>query len=417
MELSTSDPRVKTQLFRFVDVLPVLKTEELKREHLIEYLSRPKGTKKWPLSLRLISSLLKWPLLSSWLVRVADNQVQQMGNLFIIGRTAHEVLPKLEQLRFQKTAFTLDILGEAVLSDLEAKHYREQYFSLIDILGERSKSWPTIDQIDLSPLGPIPKVNISIKVSALDALSDPTAFEPTLERLEKEITPIIRKAVSRGIFINFDMEQFALKELTMELFRRILFHPEFRNYRHLGIVNQAYLKSSLEDLRSWIELARERGTPFTIRLVKGAYWDYESILAQQNDWPSPVFEEKWQSDQNFEACARELLMAYPAIELAAGSHNVRSLSYVMALTEKLGLPKNAIELQMLYGMSGTFKAALVQMGYRLREYCPVGEMLPGLSYLVRRLLENTANDSFLRQSLMDKKEIGELLQAPRKRGM
>lgn len=413
MELTTSDQRVKVQLFRFVDVLPVLGSFKLKLEHLLEYLSAPKGSTKWPWMLRIVSFLLRTPL-QGLVVKISDQQVKSMGQTFIVGRNADEVLPKITKLRGEGVSFTLDILGEAVLSDEEAKEYRNQYERLIDRMGELSQSWKPVTPCDFSPMGEIPKVNISVKVSAFDTQIDPVAFEESIIRLRQRIEPLLRKAMKWGIFINFDMEQFSLKDLTRELFKRIIISPEFRGYPYFGIVNQAYLKSALDDTRDWIEFSKQRGTRFSIRLVKGAYWDYETILADQNHWERPVFSKKLESDICFEECAKLLLENYPHIELAAASHNVRSLSAAIAYAEALGLPKNAFEIQMLYGMSGSFRPAILKMGMRLREYCPMGEMLPGLSYLVRRLLENTANDSFLKQSFMDKKQRSLLLQDPRK---
>jgi RHH-type proline utilization regulon transcriptional repressor/proline dehydrogenase/delta 1-pyrroline-5-carboxylate dehydrogenase len=412
MELSMKDPRVKTQLFRFVDVLPVLKTSLQKREHLQEYIAAPRSSAAWPFLLRMTSMALHIPGLRNILMRISDRQVRQMGEMFIVGHTAEEALPRILELRKSKVGFTLDILGEAVLSDQESLHYQSQYEELIQKLGDAASQWPEIHPIDDSPLGPIPKVNVSVKVSAFDALTDPMAFESAIERLIRRLSPVLRLAMQKQIFINFDMEQFSLNALTRELFRRLILLPEFKNYRHFGVVSQAYLKSSEAEVDDWISLAEKRGTPFTIRLVKGAYWDYEMVVAQQNHWESPVFEKKWQSDQNFETCARKLLEAYPKIELAAGSHNVRSLSYCLAVAEALKLPQNAFEIQMLYGMAASFKSAFLAKGLRLREYCPMGEMLPGLSYLVRRLLENTANDSFLRQSFMDRAAIDQLLKKP-----
>ncbi len=413
MEWTTRDPRVKTQLFRFVDVLPVLSSQESKCAHLLEYLSAPEGnqSRAWPWFFRTTTALLKTPV-QGLVTQIADQQVKQMAANFIVGRNSAEVLPKVEALRQQSVAFTLDILGEAVLSEKEAAEYRGLYDELLDGLGARSQSWSEQPLIDSSPLGPIPKVNLSIKISALDALPDPLSWESTLQRLQERLTPLLLKAMKYNIFINFDMEQFSYREMTNELFRRILMLPEFRSYRHLGIVVQAYLKCAEQDAREWVEFAKQRATPFTIRLVKGAYWDYETVVAQQNGWQIPVFEKKFQSDVSYERCAQILLSAFPQIELAAGSHNVRSLSYCLALSERLGLPKNAMEVQMLYGMSGAFRKAFVEKGIRFREYCPVGEMLPGLSYLVRRLLENTANDSFLKQSFLDKRGVRELLKNP-----
>jgi RHH-type proline utilization regulon transcriptional repressor/proline dehydrogenase/delta 1-pyrroline-5-carboxylate dehydrogenase len=416
LELSTSDPRVKTQLFRFVDVLPALQDSASKRFHLIEYLQRPQSAAQWPWSLSLVSSLLKVPVLDEALVRISDFQVAQMAKNFILGSGPEEALPKLLERRSRGMAFTLDILGETVFSDSESQYYLRLYRALISELGDQAKSWKRVPQIDDSALGPIPPVNISLKVSALACHIDPMAFEASITTLQSRIEPLMRLAMEKNVFINFDMEQFALRELTRELFKRILSKPEFRSYRHFGIVVQAYQRTSLADVEDWIQFASERGTPFTIRLVKGAYWDYECIQANQNSWQAPVYLEKRESDANYERCTWALLKAYPKIELAMGSHNVRSLAHGLAVAEHLGLPLNALEIQMLYGMADPFKEALLKRGLRLREYDPVGEMLPGLSYLVRRLLENSANDSFLKQSFMDKTGIRELLKSPSHKG-
>jgi RHH-type proline utilization regulon transcriptional repressor/proline dehydrogenase/delta 1-pyrroline-5-carboxylate dehydrogenase len=413
IELATQDPRVKTQLFRFVDVLPVLKSLDQKRDHLLEYLSSPDGAESWPTSLRLTSSLVAFPLVDRLLVKASDFQVRQMARNFILGAELRDVLPRILERRSRGLGFTLDILGEAVLSDDEAQTYQQKYLKLIAELGRAAKSFPGHPVLDQTALGPIPAANISIKISSLDCRMDAMAFEDSLRRLCERLEPIVRAAVQNGIFVNFDLEQFSLKELTRELFKRLISKPEFRSYRHFGIVVQAYLQSSMADVCDWIQFARDRKVPFTIRLVKGAYWDYEVIHAHQNGWEPPVFLEKYQSDENFEACARALLEAYPAIELAAGTHNVRSISYVMATAEDLNLPKNAYEIQMLYGMADSFKAALVPMRVRVREYDPVGDMLPGLSYFVRRLLENSSNDSFLNQSFLSKTGIQELLRPHR----
>jgi len=416
IELATSDPRVKTQLFRFVDVLPVLGSFEQKKAHLLEYVSRPQEDDShdaaWPWSLRALSRLLKLKGADRLLVRLSDFQVKQMGKNFILGENLENALPKLLKKRAQKIGFTLDILGEGVFSEEEAAKYLDRYTNLIQELGKKSKNWIRISPIDDSPIGPVPPVNISIKVSALDCRMDPLAFEDSLTRLEKRLEPLLAIAVRNNVFINFDMEQFAMKDLTRELFKRLILKPEFRNYRHVGIVVQAYLRSARSDIENWIDVAHKRGTPFTIRLVKGAYWDYETIISAQNGWEAPVFLKKSDSDSNFEACTRILLEAFPEIEIAVGSHNLRSIAYALAYAEALQLPTNSFEVQMLYGMADPFKEGLVKKGIRIREYDPIGEMLPGLSYLVRRLLENTSNDSFLKQSFMDNTGIHELLKNP-----
>ena len=155
-----------------------------------------------------------------------------------------------------------------------------------------------------------------------------------------------------------------------------------------------------------------------MRLVKGAYWDSELIHAEEMGWPVPVWSRKCDSDACFERMATAFLQSTPrsldegGVKLALGSHNARSIAAALAEMEKLELPREAIELQMLHGMAGELKYAARQMGLRLREYIPVGEMIPGMAYLVRRLLENTSNESWLRAGFMDGIDESMLLQSP-----
>jgi RHH-type proline utilization regulon transcriptional repressor/proline dehydrogenase/delta 1-pyrroline-5-carboxylate dehydrogenase len=145
--------------------------------------------------------------------------------------------------------------------------------------------------------------------------------------------------------------------------------------------------------------------------VKGAYWDQETIKAAQKDWQQPVFNDKASTDANFETMTRLLLENHEHLYGAIGSHNVRSQAYAMAIAETLQIPPRRFELQVLYGMADKLAKAIVAKGYRVRVYCPYGELIPGMSYLIRRLLENTANSSFLRQNL-EERPVEELLAAP-----
>jgi RHH-type proline utilization regulon transcriptional repressor/proline dehydrogenase/delta 1-pyrroline-5-carboxylate dehydrogenase len=158
---------------------------------------------------------------------------------------------------------------------------------------------------------------------------------------------------------------------------------------------QAYLKDCEADLREIITWARGQKRRITVRLVKGAYWDYETVIAQQKHWRVPVFENKAETDANFEKLTLLLLENDSVIDAAFGTHNVRSVAHALAQAERLGVPQRHFEFQMLYGMADSIKSALLQMDCRVREYCPVGELLPGMAYLVRRLLENTSNEGFL----------------------
>jgi RHH-type proline utilization regulon transcriptional repressor/proline dehydrogenase/delta 1-pyrroline-5-carboxylate dehydrogenase len=210
------------------------------------------------------------------------------------------------------------------------------------------------------------------------------------------LRPILRLAKQTGAFVNFDMEQHSFKDTTLAIFRDILSEPEFRDWPHVGIAIQAYLTDTEADLKHLLDWAKnDRKCPVWVRLVKGAYWDYETVVAAQNGWPVPVFTKKWQSDANFEKLTEFLLANVEWLIPAFGSHNIRSIANAMATAERLGVPKRRFEFQMLYGMADAIKESIQSLGYRVRIYTPYGQLLPGMAYLVRRLLENTSNESFL----------------------
>lgn len=149
-----------------------------------------------------------------------------------------------------------------------------------------------------------------------------------------------------------------------------------------------------------------------VRLIKGAYWDYETVIAAQEGWPTPVWTKKWQSDATYEKLSLFLLENHRLLRPAFGSHNVRSLAHAMAAAQLMGLPPRSYEMQMLYGMADPIKHALVRLEQRVRVYTPFGQLLPGMAYLVRRLLENTANTSFLRASFSENVPEEKLLMNP-----
>jgi RHH-type proline utilization regulon transcriptional repressor/proline dehydrogenase/delta 1-pyrroline-5-carboxylate dehydrogenase len=178
-------------------------------------------------------------------------------------------------------------------------------------------------------------------------------------------------------------------------------------------VIQAYRKDALADLGDVVSWARDTlALPLQVRLVKGAYWDYERIVAGAAGWPVPVFEHKEETDANFERCTRSLIDCAGDVRPAIASHNLRSLAYAIAYTRASGLDDTAIELQLLYGMAEPVHTALTRMGLRVRVYAPIGELVPGMGYLVRRLLENTSNESFVRLRFAEGRALEELLASP-----
>ncbi len=392
MDWSMRNEALKVQLFRFVDVLPTLNSSREIARHAYEYLGGGTGG---------LPAFVQWGVRLSpkipWLAAFAARKgVTQMARTFILARNGAEAVPALRKMRSWPLAFTVDILGETAVSEVEAGQYQARYLELIESLAREAKDWPRVEQIDCDDRGDIPRVNISVKVSALNPQILPTDPEGAIERLSDRLRPLLLAAKQRGVFINFDMESTALKDLTFDLFRRLLDEPEFRDYQHVGIALQAYLRHADQDLEGLIKWAKARNRRITIRLIKGAYWDYETVLAQQREWPVPVFQRKAETDANYERLARRMLENEQFINCAFGTHSVRSIAACMVQAERLGLAPANYEFQMLHGMAEPIKRALVKMGYRVRDYCPVGEVLPGMSYLVRRLLENTSNEGFLR---------------------
>src|SRR5947207_10291482 len=406
MALSMRDEHFKVQMFRFVDVLASLRRGPDIVQHLDEYFAEMRNGIA-PLIQTGVHLARVVPWVSGKILRW---NVSGMARQFIAGRDPDDVMKTLRQRRKERIGFTVDLLGEAVVSEQEANEYAERCFHLLDGLAERTRGWT-------DPLGKntelFPVVNVSVKISALYSQMNPADPEDAIAHLAPKLRPILRRAREVGAFINFDMESYAHKNTTLELFRTLFMEDEFRDWPHAGIVIQVYLRDAERDLTDLIEWGRQRGTRFTVRLVKGAYWDYEKIKAAPNGWRCPVCLQKPESDGNFEACTRILLENESIVTSAFGSHNVRSIAHAQAYAQQLAIDKSRFEFQLLYGMAGPIKRALVEMGYRVREYCPVGELLPGMSYLVRRLLENTSNEGFLKAKFSDKAGPEQLLRDPR----
>lgn len=405
------DETLKVQMFRFIDVLPMLKTGEQVARHLQEYFLD--HAEIFPIAVQWGLNFASHRSAAARAVALAVRRnTTRMAQRFIAGATPAEALTAIRKLRRQNQAFTLDLLGEATLSEEEAVVYQQQYLDLLTSLAAACKSWEPIELIDSDPLGPIPRVNVSLKLTALYSQFD--AIDPvrSAARVKERLRPLFRTARDVGAFVTVDMEQYAYKDLTLRVFKEILEEEEFRTWPQAGVVLQAYLRETEQDLRDLLNWVKTRGTSIGVRLVRGAYWDYETVIARQRHWPVPVFSRKWETDLNFERLLTILLEQHQLLRPAIATHNIRSIAYALATAQCLGLPERALEFQMLYGMGDAIKAALVQLGQRLRVYAPFGELIPGMGYLVRRLLENTSNDSFLRQSFVEHAAVDELLRSP-----
>lgn len=416
----------KVQTFRLIDALPMLGDDVELARHLREYFVLPQvtaargrrpthgaddddggalrelepATTRW--LVRWVSYWMNFRRPDSWFARraarFARGMALRMARNFIPGTNLDEAQRAFRKLRERRLASTIDVLGEAALSRSEAEAYHRTYLDLIRELPRRVAAWPEVPLIDTADGQPLPRVNISVKLTSICPGLDPIAPQSAKALAKDMLRPLMRQALQSNVHLHLDMEHYAIKDLTLELWEELLLEPEFRDYPHFGTVLQAYLKDGDQDAARTIEFARRRGTPFWVRLVKGAYWDSETVWADQAHWPWPVWEQKWQSDACFERMTEALLTNHQYLCTAFASHNIRSLAHALAWREALQLPAAAFELQMLYGMGDPIKRAAVEMGQRCRVYTPYGPLLAGMAYFIRRLLENTANESFLRHA-------------------
>ncbi|MBX7165430.1 MAG: proline dehydrogenase family protein [Pirellulales bacterium] len=409
------DESVKVQMFRFIDVLPMLRDSADVVRHLHEYFDDVQSG--LPSAARLgLAAAAPHSVLGRALALAARRHAQASARRFIAGTTSEEVLAAAMRERKLRRAFTLDVLGEAVTSDREAERYLNAYLELIESLAPRVNVWPEVPQIDRAQFAELPRVNVSIKLSALDSHFDALDPAGALRRVAPRLRLLLRAARENRAHLHVDMESYEVKDLTLHVFREVLAESEFRDFADVGIVIQCYLRDAERDLTELAQWTRRRGTPVWVRLVKGAYWDYETVRARSLGWPVPVFTQKWQSDACYERATRFVLSEAAWLRPALGSHNLRSLAHGIATARHLGIPASAYEIQMLYGMADQEKDALVRQGHRVRVYMPYGELIPGMAYLVRRLLENTSNDSFLRAGFTEHVAPERLLMNPNELG-
>ena len=405
-----SNPGLRVQLFRFIDCLPALHSKSEIARHLQQYLGDQ--SVELPSALK---GILNFTDPNSTPAQIAaatiSKAVETLAHKYIAGETTQQVLKTIERLRKEKMAFTLDLLGEAVITEAEAQSYLQGYIDLIDQITEAAQGWSTVEAIDLADGEELPQVQVSVKLTAFYSQFDPIDPQGSQQQVCDRLRQLLRHAQAKGAAIHFDMEQYVYKDLTLSILKELLTEEEFRTRTDVGITLQAYLRDSYQDLQDLIAWAKERGHPLTVRLVKGAYWDQETIKSLQNHWSQPVYNDKAATDANFEKMTRLLLENHDYLYAAIGSHNVRSQALAIAIAETLNIPRRRFEMQVLYGMGEPLAKALVKRGHRVRVYAPYGELLPGMAYLIRRLLENTANSSFVRQS--DERPVEELIAPPK----
>ena len=400
LDWTMGNPGLRVQMFRFIDTIPALQSKAEIANHFQQYMSANKV--ELPIALK---SILNFSDADSFPAQTAaatiTRAVETLAYKYIAGENITEVFKTIEHLRKEGMTFTIDLLGEAVITETEAEEYLQNYLELIEQLSQKAQSWLRKEGIDLAEGEELPQVQVSVKLTAFYSQFDPLDPDGSRAKVCDRLRILLRKAAELSAAIHFDMEQYRYKNLTLQILKKLLLESEFRNRTDIGITIQAYLRDSYEDLQGVIEWAKERGNHLTVRLVKGAYWDQETIKSEQNHWPQPVYNDKTATDLNYERMTKLLLENHEYLYAAIGSHNVRSQAWACAIAETLNIPARRFEMQVLYGMGDKLAQALIKRGHRVRVYSPYGKLLPGMAYLIRRLLENTANSSFIKQNQSD----------------
>lgn len=410
MDLASRDAELRAALFRFVDVVPACRSLEDLAGHLSAFLHE---VDERPPTLEAAMRMADSKAGARALGLAAAAGVRHIAHRFIVGETPREALRVLRTLWEDGVAASLDLLGEATVTVEESDRYAARCNEALETLDAESARWPERRGLEQDSIGTLPRGNLSVKVSALTPLLRPEAPELGKQDAAGRLRELMRSARDLEAHLHVDMESLDSREAVLELVLELLSEEELAAGPSAGIVLQAYLRDSLETLDRILGWSQEhrRTQPLVVRLVKGAYWDHEIVEARRHGWPAPVFEDKAESDRNFEALTRRLLESRPLVRVAVASHNLRSVAHAIAYNQALGAEDRDLELQVLRGLGDDLQHALAASGLRVRTYCPVGDLVAGMAYLVRRLLENTSNESFLVAQTRGA-NVEELLTAP-----
>lgn len=325
-----------------------------------------------------------------------------MGNQFVLGTDIQDALASARDGHDRGYSYSFDMLGEAALTAADARRYKRHYLNAIEAVGRDG----TDDCGRQTP-------SVSIKLSALHPRYDALQKDRVLDELSATVGDLLRVAGSLGVDITLDAEEMDRLELSLALFERVYQSGAVKGRGGFGLAVQAYSKRALPVLCWLTRLAKAQGDEIPVRLVKGAYWDTEIKLCQQLGLESyPVFTRKEATDTSYLACLRYLLSAYTegALRPQLASHNAHTVASVLVMSRAR---KRDVEFQRLHGMGDAlYKSLLHKEHWPVRIYAPVGAHQELLPYLVRRLLENGANSSFVHRLVDAATPVETLVQNP-----
>ncbi|MFL5892927.1 MAG: proline dehydrogenase family protein [Solirubrobacterales bacterium] len=389
-------PALRSALFRFVDAAPACRGPLDRGAHLRAFVREVDG-ERVPITLRpLRSRAAVGPLLAAYGL-ASGPATTLLARQFIAGRDVEDATRTLRGMWRRGQAFALDLLGESTVSEAEAEAYFKRCAETLAVLAEVTRGWPENAILDADHHGRLARANLSIKLTALTPLLRPLAPERGAADASRRLHPLLQLAREAGAHVHLDMEDVDSRETLLLAFEEVLANEEFRDAPSVGVVVQAYLRDADETLERILASPSltGRALPPTIRLVKGAYWDHENVIASQRGWEVPVWTDKRESDACFERLTRRLIDARDSVRPAIATHNLRSLAHAIAYLEQRGGEPRELELQVLRGLGDELADGISRLGYRVRIYTPIGDLVAGMAYLVRRLLENSSNEGFL----------------------
>ncbi|MDK2655879.1 bifunctional proline dehydrogenase/L-glutamate gamma-semialdehyde dehydrogenase PutA [Cupriavidus consociatus] len=331
--------------------------------------------------------------------------MRMLGKQFVTGQTIEEAIGAAKGRESNGYRYSYDMLGEAALTDEDANAYFNSYMHAIEAIGQ-----------DARGRGPIEGPGVSVKISGLHPRYELAQRDRVISELYPRLLRLAELARRYQIGFHLDQEESARFDLTLEMLERLCREPSLRGWNGIGISLQAYQKRGHAVAQWIVALARATGRRINIRLVKGAYWDTEIKLSQDAGSAGyPVFTRKVHSDVSYLACAKILLAAPDAIFPQFATHNAFSIAAVHTLAGN-----QEYEFQCLHGMGETVYDQVVgksKLGRACRIYAPVGPHATLLAYLVRRLLENGANSSFVNQIVDPEVSIADIVEDPVARAM
>jgi len=336
-------------------------------------------------------------------VRAAMRQAMRiMGHQFVMGRTIEEALARSRKKGLREFRYSFDMLGESALTASDAKQYFDAYRDAI--------LKTAADSTDAADIFSAP--SISVKLSALCPRYFYTQYERVMRELVPQLVQLCKEAQAGGIALTIDAEESHRLELSLDIFQRVYEHDALAGYEGFGMVVQSYQRRATDVVRFLADLADGGGRRIPVRLVKGAYWDAEIKSAQEGGFESyPVFTRKVHTDVSYLACARLLFNAGQSIYPQFATHNAHTIASILHFAGS----RKDFEFQRLHGMGEELYEEILdpdKYGRACRVYAPVGSHEDLLPYLVRRLLENGSNTSFVNRIFDENIEVQDIVADP-----